>query len=147
MKDLRMYIQIQDLKRNGFSRRKTAELLKVCRETVSNYWEMTDEEYTAIEEQYTRKGSLAKYDSVIIEWLYRYPSMTSAQIYDWLQEDYRFEVSVRAVRRHVSGIRLDYGIKKTSTPRDYESVEELPMGHQMQIDFGQASLRTPGGQI
>jgi len=146
MKDLRMYIQIQDLKRNGFSRRKTAELLKVCRETVSSYWEMTDDEYTALEEQYAKKGSLVKYDSVIIEWLYRYPSMTSAQIYDWLQEHYRIELSERAVRRHVSGIRLDYGIKKTLTPRDYESVEELPMGHQMQIDFGQTSLRTPGGQ-
>ena len=33
-----------------------------------------------------------------------------------------------------------------SMPRSYEAVDELPMGYQMQVDFGQKHLRTPDGQ-
>ena len=83
-----MYIQVQELKALGFSRRKAARVLAVSRDTVRNYWDMTDEEYTTMAEQIKKLSSLVKYEPVILGWLYRYPSMTSAQVYDWLLEHY-----------------------------------------------------------
>lgn len=146
MKEIRMYIQIQELKKLGFSKRKTAKVLAVNRTTVSRYWDMTTDEYTSLSEQIKKQSLLAKYEPVILGWLSRYPSMTSAQVQDWLREHYELNVSERAVRRYVGKLRSENGIVKTTQPREYEPVDELPMGYQMQIDFGEKSMRTPSGQ-
>lgn len=146
MKEIKMYIQIQKLKALGFSKRKTAKTLAVNRDTVGKYWDKTDEEYSAMAERVKKQSSLVRYEPVILGWLHRYPSMTAAQVYDWLLEHYDdVKLSERVVRRYVSNLRHDHGILKTLHPREYEAVEELPMGYQMQIDFGQKSMRTPFG--
>jgi transposase len=136
MKEMRMYIHVQELKALGFSKRKAAKVLAVNRTTVNKYWA----------EQIKKQSLLIQYEPVILGWLYRYPSMTSAQVYDWLLEHYKVNLSERAVRRYVSGLRRDHNIVKASQPREYEPVDELPMGYQMQIDFGEKSMRMPGGQ-
>lgn len=141
-----MYIHVQELKSLGFSKRKTAQVLAVHRATVSKYWDITTDEYTTMAEKIKKQSCLAKYEPAILGWLYRHPSMTAAQVYDWLLEHYRLNVSERLVRRYVGTLRRDHKLKKTSHPREYEAVEELPLGHQMQIDFGQQSMRTPDGQ-
>lgn len=141
-----MYIHVQELKALGFSKRKTAKVLAINRTTVCRYWDMTTEEYTALAEQIKKQSLLDKYQSVILGWLHRYPAMTSAQVYDWLREHYNLNISERAVRRYVGRLRREHGIVKTAQPREYESVDELPMGYQMQIDFGEKSMRTPSGQ-
>lgn len=141
-----MYIHVQELKALGFSKRKAAEVLGVHRATVSKYWNMTTDEYTIMAETVKKQSSLTNYEPVILGWLYRYPSMTAAQVYDWLLEHYELKVSERVVRRYVESLRQEHKIKKTSQPREYEAVEELPMGYQMQVDFGQQSMRTPDGQ-
>lgn len=146
MKAIKMYIQVQELKTIGFSKRKTAKMLTVSRDTVSSYWDMTAEEYALLAEQIKKQSILVKYEPVILGWLYQYPSMTSAQVYDWLLEHYKIDISERAVRRYIGGLRRAHGIVKTAQPREYESVDELPMGYQMQIDFGEKSMRTPNGQ-
>jgi transposase len=67
--------------------------------------------------------------------------MTAAQVRDWLEENYKLDAAERTVRHFVSQIREEYGISKQSEPqRDYEAVEELPMGYQMQLDFGQKNI-------
>ena len=141
-----MYIQVQELKALGFSKRKATKVLAVNRATVCRYWDMTTDEYAALAEQIKKQSILVKYQPVILGWLHRYPSMTSAQVYDWLREHYELTISERAVRRYVGRLRREHGIVKTMQPREYESVDELPIGHQMQIDFGEKSMRTPGGQ-
>lgn len=146
VKGLRMYIHVQELKALGFSKRKAAQVLGVHRATVSKYWNITTDEYTTMAETVKKQSSLANYEPVILGWLFRYPSMTAAQIYDWLLEHYQLKMSERVVRRYVTNLRQEHNIKKTSQPREYESVEELPMGYQMQIDFGEKTMRTPGGQ-
>lgn len=102
--------------------------------------------YTTMAETVKKQSSLANYEPVILGCLYRYPSMTAAPVYDWLLEHYEMKVSERVVRRYVQNLRRENKIKKTSQPREYEAVEELPMGYQMQVDFGQQSMRTPDGQ-
>lgn len=141
-----MYIHIQELKALNFSKRKAASILGVSRDTVSNYWNMSETEYTVMTERLNKKSLLLKYEPVILGWLHRYPSMTAAQVYDWLGEHYRIALSDRAVRRYVRQLRYEHNITKASQPREYEAVDELPMGYQMQIDFGESSMRTPNGQ-
>ena len=91
-----MYIHVQELKALGFSKRKTAKVLAVNRSTVCRYWDVSMEEYTAFAEQIKKQSLLDRYQSVILGWLYRYPSMTSAQVYDWLREHYEISISERA---------------------------------------------------
>ena len=146
LKEIKMYIHIQELKALGFSKRKTAKQLAISRDTISRYWNMTSVQYTEMAEQIRKKSNLLKYEPVILGWLCRYPSMTAAQVYDWLLEHYDVNISERAVRRYIGELRRVHSIVKTSQPRDYEPVDELPMGYQMQIDFGEKSLRTPAGQ-
>jgi transposase len=146
MKEIKMYIQIQELKGLGFSKRKTAKTLFISRDTVKTYWDLSPEEYVTKSQRIRKQSNLSKYEPVMLNWLSAYPSMTSAQVYDWLLEHYKVDVSERAVRRYVGVLRKENGIEKTSQPRDYESVDELPMGHQMQVDFGEKSMRTPDGQ-
>jgi transposase len=63
-------------------------------------------------------------------------------VYDWLKEHYRVTVAERTVRRFVEGLREKYTIPKTKeSTRQYEAVADPPMGHQMQIDIGEAWVR------
>ncbi len=82
-------------------------------------------------------SSLDAIKPVILDWLRAFPSMTSAQIHDWILENYPERVaSERTLSRYVTNLRLDFGIPKSAPGRNYEAMDELPMGHQMQLDFG-----------
>lgn len=131
-----MYSKIKELQEKGFSIRKTAKHLGISRETVTKYRNMTIEEYMELAETIGKLSSLDEYKPVILKWLHDYPSMSSAQVYDWLLEHYNLNISERTVSRYVKRLREEYSIAKTNHPREYEAVDELPMGHQMQLDFG-----------
>jgi len=89
-------------------------------------------------------SSLDAIKPVILDWLRSFPSMTSAQIHDWILEYYPERVaSERTVSRYVTNLRLDFGIPKSAPGRNYEAMDELPMGHQMQLDFGVQNMPLP----
>ena len=57
------------------------------------------------------------------------------------------DVSERTVSRYVKQLREEYGLKKSVAPLEYGAVPELPMGKQMQVDFGQKMMpNVDGGQ-
>lgn len=136
MKELKMYSKIKDLQRKGFSIRQTASILSINRRTVKKYRDMSIEEYMETAETIRKLSSIDEYKIIILDWLNDFPSMTSAQIYDWLLEHYNPDISERSVSRYVKALRAEYNIPKTAYPRDYEAMDEFPMGHQMQLDFG-----------
>jgi len=85
---------------------------------------------------------LKTYEPTVLKWLETYPCMTAAQVRDWLEEKYKLDANDRTVRRFVTELREKHGITKKSEPRrDYEAVEELPKGYQLQLDFGVKSVR------
>lgn len=47
---------------------------------------MTLEEYLQTAESIRKVSRLDEYKPTILEWLGNFPSMTSAQVYDWLLE-------------------------------------------------------------
>lgn len=146
MKEIKVYSQIQQLKSQGFKKEPVAKLLHMSKNTVRKYWNMTPDEYIALAEVIRKSHTLAKFEPVILKWLYEHPSMSSAQIHDWLLEHYKIKTAERTTRRLVELLRETHKIKKVAIPRSYEAIDELPMGYQMQVDFGQKHLRTSDGQ-
>lgn len=139
-----MYSKIKELQRKGFTMRQTAKILNIHRSTVKKYRSMSLEDYMETAETIRKLSSLDEYKTIILEWIKDFPSMTSAQVYDWLLEHYDPDISERSVSRYVKGLREEYNIPKVAEPRDYEAMDELPMGHQMQLDFGVKNMPLPG---
>lgn len=145
MKGLKMYKEIKQLKELGFSKSRTAKQLGINRETVSRYWDMSVDEFEDNINSTNRTQLLDEYKEIIINWLGQYPTMTAAQVCDWLEEHYKEKFKERTVSRYVKELRTQYNLLKTNHPREYEAVEDLPMGQQLQVDFGEKHMKAPNG--
>ena len=89
MKGFKVYKQMQQLKEQGFTRSRVTKQLKLNRETVRGYWNMTADEFEIQLYSVNREQLLSNYEETIIRWLRQYPTMTAAQVCDWLKEHYR----------------------------------------------------------
>lgn len=142
-----LYIEVHQLKKQGFRISQIAKRTRLSRTTVYKYLELDFEE--AIEEFDTtsRKRKLDKYQDWIVNWLKEYPTLSGAQVFDWLQEKFpEIDIGESTVRRYVNDMRDIYNIEKKETARDYDSVEELPFGQQLQVDWGQTIQKTVEGK-
>ena len=147
MKGYRVYNSIKQLKDMGFKRAAVAAQLQINRRTVDRYWTMTADEYEIQQQALKRGSSLDDYRDQILYWLRAYPMLSAAQVCDWLKEHYKEDFRERTVSRYVKRLREEYGLKKAPNSRDYEAVPELPMGQQVQVDFGQLLMpNVDGGQ-
>lgn len=137
MKRWQMYSTIHGMKNQGFSKRQVAAKLGIDFRTVSKYLSMTPDEFEESVLKKERKHCLGLYEGIVTDWLKEHPDMTAAQVYDWLKEHYQVEAAERTARRFVEGIRKKYSIPKfRGEERQYEAVEDPPMGKQMQVDLG-----------
>lgn len=142
-----LYIEVHQLKKQGLRITQIAKRTKLSRTTVYKYLGLDFEE--AIEEFdiTSRKKKLDEYQDWIVNWLREYPTLSGAQIYDWLQEKFSdISVGESTVRRYVNEMRELYNIKKEETGRDYDSVDELPFGQQLQVDWGQTIQKNVEGK-
>jgi len=134
-----MYIEIYQLKQLGLNVSQIARKLNISRNTVYKYLNMSPEEMQAfIESVKTRRKKLDPFESQVLQWLREYPDLSAAQIHDWLKER-RLDANVceSTVRHFVRHLRERHGIPKSKPMRQYEAVEDPPMGQQMQVDFGE----------
>lgn len=129
----------------GFSQRAVAKTLGINRKTVKRYWEMNVEDFEHNTQKIVRIRTLDVHRDQIVSWLKEYPSLSSAQVCDWLKEHYNENYSERTVSRYVKDLREEYRLLRRMKNRSYEAVAELPMGQQMQVDFGQATLKNTEG--
>mgnify|MGYP002410575018 FL=1 len=145
----KMYIDIKHLKQKGFSNNKIAKMLDISRPTVIKYVNMSaDELEREMQSQRQRTKKPDRYYDEILAWLKQYPSMTSAQVYDWLEEKYQdINFNETTLRSYVRAIREKYNILKEPIIRQYEAVDDPPMGKQMQVDFGQKKVINTHGAI
>lgn len=148
MVDWSMYAEIQRLKNKGFKKAQAARKLGLNRETVTKYWDIPPDEYAALKAKHrARKADI--YQEHIIEWLTENPDMTAAQLYDWCKEHSKLETlefQKRSFQDYVNTIRKEHDIPKPEHPRQYEAVDELPMGKQAQVDMGEISVKTESGR-
>ena len=72
--------------------------------------------------------------------------MSAAQVIDWLKErNYEIDFTERSLRGYISNLRETYNLPKAKFIRQFEEVEELPMGYQAQVDMGQIWLENLDG--
>jgi transposase len=103
---------------------------------------MSPDEYAMTYKAANRATALTAYETIVLKWLEEYPCMTAAQVRDWLAELHQLDAAERTVRRYVSKLREQHGITRETEPRrEYEAVEELPRGYQLQLDFGTKTAR------
>jgi transposase len=136
MKEYKVYKEIKQLKEKGFKRNSVATQLGLNWRTVARYWEMDVEEYE--QEQQANHGKLLDdYGKIIRVWIEEYPTVSAAQICDWLKEHYGAEYQERTVSRYVKELREIHNLPKKAESRSYEAVEDMPPGKQIQADFGE----------
>ena len=143
-----MYHEVHNLKRQGCSMRKISEELVLNFRTVSKYLSMTEDEFFKhLENQGYRYKKLIPYEEFVKDKLTLYPATKSAQMHDWLKENYASFPGVceKTVFNFVLYIRQKYNIPQHYEPREFFPVEELEYGQQGQVDFGEYTLRTPDG--
>jgi len=150
VKDWMTYEKIQELKRNHLNKAQVARRLHADYKTISKYWDMPPDEFAEYKNRAQRRKRKADiYKDYIVSCLQQYPDMTASQLYDWLKERYgknKLPFRKRSFRNYVSSIRKEYDIPKPDNTREYEAVDELPMGKQAQVDMGEISLETPSGR-
>lgn len=145
MKGYNVYSKVHQMREAGFSQRAIAKSLGINRKTVKRYWDMDVEQYEHNARKIVRIRNLDTYRDQIVSWLREYPSLSAAQVCDWLKEHYEEDHAERTVSRYVKELREEYRLLRHPNPRSYEAVAELPMGQQMQVDFGQTTLKNVDG--
>lgn len=143
-----MYLTIHQLKEKGFTVSQIARRMNISRNTVYKYLDLEPEEVEEmIVELKTRKKKLDDLQAVILAWLKQYPELSASQVLDWLEERYgKMKVCESTVRNYVRSLRMEYGIEKKVHKRQYEAVEDPPMGEQMQVDFGEIKVQMHTGE-
>jgi transposase len=146
MKGYRVYREIKQLQEKGFSMTSVANRLGVNRRTVKRYWEMDADSYE--NQSVNRRRLLDTYRDIILRWLTEYPTLSAAQVCDWLKEHYGASHAERTVSRYVKELREEHRLPKNTETREYEAVPELPPGQQMQVDFGEKWMTSAeGGRV
>jgi transposase len=141
-----MYIQIQQYKEIGLKRSQVARRLGINIKTVNRYWKVTPKEMVELQDM-KRKSKYSEYEEVILEWLREYPDLSSSQIHDWLKERYsEYKGKPRTIRNLVRRLRKEHGIHKSFIPRQYQAMEDPPMGQQAQVDFGEKKVTNERGE-
>jgi len=139
-----MYFETQRLKKLGLKISQIARALSLSRNTVYRYLELNPDD---LDQEGERRKKLDIYTDEIVSWLKKYPDLSAAQVEDWLEEKNgkKLEACESTVRNFVREIRKKHNIPKVMYQRDYEAAEDLPMGQQAQVDFGEIKLLDPNG--
>lgn len=142
MEKLVLYLEVNQLKDRGFKITAISKKLGISRNTVYKYLEMSFDEATEwVSTLKTRSKKLDPYRDLILTWLKEHPDLSSAQIEDWLKERIpTIVVGSSTLRSYVSELRDIYHIAKVIRIRDHEAVEELPLGMQIQVDWGEMKV-------
>ena len=135
--------KVHHYKKKGFSNAKISRMLGIHRNTViSDLKKEPNEAVVWVESLANRKRKLDPYKETILSWLSDEPELSAAQIEDWLEEQFNYrEAAPSTIRSYVRELRETYGIPKRLTYRNSEAVPELPAGRQIQVDFGEITVK------
>src|SRR5665648_851973 len=139
-----MYFETQRLKKLGLKISQIARALSLSRNTVYRYLEINPDD---LDQERERRKKLAVYTDESVSWLKKYPDLSAAQIEDWLEEKNgnKVEACESTVRIRVREISKKHNIPKVMYQRDYQASEDVPMGQQAQVDFGELKLSDTSG--
>ena len=134
MKGYNVYSKVHQMREAGFSQRAIAKALGINRKTVKRYWDMDVEQYEHNARKIVRIRNLDIHRDQIVSWLREYPSLSAAQVCDWLKEHYEENHAERTVSRYVKELREEYRLPRHPNPRSYESVHYASLWHSLYGD-------------
>ncbi|MHB8171929.1 MAG: IS21 family transposase [Thermincolia bacterium] len=144
-----MYLEVSQLWQIGLNVSQIGRKLGITRNTVYKYMGLSPDEFQQyIQERSTRRKKLHLVGGQVLAWLKEFPDLSAAQVMDWLLEkDSELKVCEGTVRNYVGWLRKEHDIPKVIQKRQYEAVEDPPMGQQLQVDFGETSLKNTQGNL
>lgn len=147
LKGWNLFGEIKQYKAMGLNKSQVQRMLNVNYKTVNKYWNMSPAEYAQLAtDAKSRSKKIDKYKSEILEWITDFRDISAAQVLDWIKERYgEVDFKERSLRLYISNLRQEYNLPKASPIRQFEEVDELPMGYQSQVDMGQIWLKKLDG--
>jgi transposase len=139
-----MYQKLRKLKQVGHTASSIASLTGLDIKTVKKYESMSEEEYQQYYQAFRQRVKCFDiYEDEIIK-IHQQSNnrkVCASAIYDLLEERYGdLPATERSFRNYMAYLRLSGKLTPPET-RIYESVEQLPLGKQLQVDFGQYKMR------
>jgi len=142
----KMYNQIQDFKRKGYSKKEIADVLKMDPKTVAKYYRMDERGFRSFRQQHMfRDKVLEEYEKDILEVYEKneFRKLNMSAVYDYLEERYSLlPGNEQTLRNFISYLLQTDKLRLNDNKRTYKKVPELPFGKQMQLDFGQYTCRS-----
>jgi len=142
----KMYKQIQDLRRKGYTRKEIVSQLEIDPKTVTKYSRMVEKEFKSYRKYHQfRDKVLDDYEKDILE-IYKkneFKRLNMSSVYDFLEERYgKIPSTEKTLRNYIDYlIKLDK-LRLNENIRTYTKVPDLPFGQQMQLDFGQYKCKS-----
>lgn len=128
-----------------------SRVLHIDRKTVRRYRDMDEKTFAELAEsnmKSPRPGKLAPYYDFTLSLLKDRPMLSCPQVHDRLLENFESfpDVTPRTVYSFVMKVRRDNGIPVASADeRSFSRVPRLPLGRQMQVDYGQCLMENRHG--
>ena len=142
----KMYKRIQVLRRKGCSKTEIAAALKIDPATVRKYYSMEPPDYQRyLQTVVERRKSFDDYTEDIAEVYNLNDSrkLNMAAVYDYLEERYgELPGNEQTLRNYIHHLVRSGTLALAGKPRMYTTVEQLPYGKQLQIDFGEYRIKS-----
>ncbi len=141
-----MFRQVQEFKRQGYSKAAISQALKLDPKTVAKYFAMEEEEFRSYRQGHLyRDKAFDAYRQEILE-VYGandFEKVQVSSVYDYLEERYgALPANEQSLRNYISYLIQTDGLRLDQGARLYTKVPELAFGKQMQLDFGQNRCRS-----
>jgi len=141
-----MFRQVQEFKRQGYSKAAIGQALEIDPKTVAKYFAMEDEEFRSYRQEHLyRDKAFDAYRQEILE-VYGandFEKLQVSSVYDYLEERYgALPANEQSLRNYISYLIQTDGLCLDQGARLYTKVPELAFGKQMQVDFGQYRCRS-----
>lgn len=144
-----MFKEVQAFRRRGFSKGAIGRALELDPRTVAKYFAMGEEDFRAYRQEHLYRDKV--FDDLRSEILEVYRAndfrpLPVSSVYDYLEERYgALPANEQTFRNYVGYLIQTESLRLDDAVRQYRKVPELPLGKQMQVDFGQYRCR--GGLV
>jgi len=146
MVKVKMYKQIQTLRRQGFCKTEIARELTINSRTAVKYFRMSEDVFRLYQQQHMYRDKVLDAFEKDILGVYEqneFKRLNMSAVYDYLEEKHGcLPCNEKSLRNFISYLVETGKLKLDETLRTYTKVPELPLGKQMQLDFGQYQCRS-----
>jgi hypothetical protein len=136
-----MYREIQKCKKKGYLKSEISRKLKLDPGTVAKYYHMSEEQYREYARSHMYRDKVFdQYREDILQ-VYEnnnWAKLNISSVYDYLEERQgKLGGSEKTLRNYIGYLRETNQLEYRERRRRYGKVPELPLGKQLQIDFGE----------